>query len=158
MSISYLAESHGKIFEQPSSPNINPTNMADKEFRAFVENFNPWGYSRKQADTFQYGTGVMFELGAKCCLYQDSAEARSARACDTKLSSGVAKKSRQHGCQSFQQIAIADITDPKTYTKAIACLSNLEWAMSSLNSKNPNSSFYNEYFFMVDRAFPRSLE
>jgi hypothetical protein len=145
MSLSYLSEVHGKIFETLIAT-YKPKDLNDPEFRAFVENFRPWSYSRSRADMFQYGTGVMFELGAKCCLYEDSSR--------TKLSKSVTdaiaetQNERDGFGLSFTQM-IEDIR--KDYGDRLFRNLGLSSLISDIGRKD--SSFFNEYFFIVDRLF-----
>jgi len=144
MSTSYLTQVHTQIFETLIAK-YKPKDINDPEFRTFVENFNPWGYSHKQADVFQAGTGKMFELGAQCCLYKDKSK--------TELNQSVRDAIRESQANkdafglSFTQV-VADIRKehPDIFTKL---------GMSGLISEieRPNGAFFNEYFFMVDRLF-----
>lgn len=145
MSLGYIADVHGKIFETILSKYV-PKDINDPEFKAFVENFNPWGYSRKQADLFQYGTGKMFELGAKCCLYEDAAKTKLNKSVRDAINESQVDKD-SFGL-TFRQI-IEDIK--KDHGDRIFTKLRLGDLIKEI--ENPNSGFYNEYFFIVDRLF-----
>lgn len=152
MATSYLAESHTRIFES-IIPKFKPRNENDPEFRQFVENFNPWGFSRKKADIFQYGTGIMFSFAAKCCMYKDSAK--------TQISDSMENTIRA------EQVNPNSLS-PSLYTmiKAIQAehgdklFANMRMSATvnqALIVDRPNPQFYNEYFFVVDRLFRGDL-
>jgi hypothetical protein len=151
LSLSYLSETHGKIFETLIAK-YNPTAKAlkGKEFRAFVENFNPWVYSKKKADLFQYGTRTMFELGAKCCLYVDDSK--------TTLSPAVknAMKESQLTADEFGPTLSQMVkTIHERYGDRI--FKNLGIQDLAAKVENTDSDFYNEFFFIVDRLFRENL-
>ncbi len=152
MSTSYLAETHAKIFET-IIPKFKPRNENDPEFRQFVENFNPWGFSRKKSDIFQYGTGIMFKFAANCCMYKDAArnqlsdtmektlrdEQNNPNALSPSLYTMIKAIEKEHGNKLFANLRISDI------------------AAQALKIDQPNLAFYNEYFFVVDRLFRGDL-
>ncbi len=149
MSTSYLAQVHGQIFETIITK-YTPSDINDPEFRKFVENFNPWTKSRTQVDLFQYGTGVMFELGTKCCLYQDKSK--------TKLSESVNKaiELSQSGADTFDPthgLSFRQMTQDIKKEHDNRLFKNLGLSDLIARIEGKNSSFYNEYFFMVDRLF-----
>lgn len=151
ISTSYLTQVHAKIFAtliaryEPSDATLK-----DPEFKAFVENFNPWVYSLRQPDIFHAGTKTMFEFGTKCCLYKD--EARTQIADSVKLAIADSQKSEDAFGISFQQM-VANIK-LKVGDKFFDAL-NMNGVRAQI--ENPNSSFYNEYFLVVDRLFRSHL-
>lgn len=150
----YISQVHGKIFETLIA-RYQPSDVNDPEFKAFVENFNPWVYSQKKADVFRYGTKIMFEFGTKCCLYQDAAK--------TELSEAVreAIRTNQEESDTFgpsfremmKQIReeLANEEDPKG-ERLFRNLGMLQ-TVKELEKSEEESSFYNEYFLVVDRLF-----
>lgn len=154
MSAGYISDLHGKIFETLIAK-YQPKSLSDPEFRAFVENFNPWVYSQKKADTFQHGTRIMFEFGAKCCLYKDGKKGPNGRmelSDSVKLAIAESQKDSDGFGLSFQQM-IADIR--KEFGNRV--FENLGMAETLKDLSNPNSNFYNEYFLVVDRLFREHL-
>ena len=145
MSSSYLAGVHGKIFETVIAK-FKPGNLDDPEFRAFVDNFNPWGYSRKKADTFQYGTGVMFSLASQCCLYSDPARTQLAK--NVSVAIEESQKDTDNFGLSFRQM-IDDIK--KEHNDRVFAKLGMGTILAQI--ENPKSGFYDEYFFIVDRLF-----
>lgn len=143
ISTSYLAESHAKIFET-IIPRYQPRNIHDPEFRAFVENFNPWVYSNKKADIFQHGTKVMFEYGTRCCMYQDASK--------TELSKAVTEAI----LESQNETDVTGVPFSKMAEEVLAAgrlAKNLGIEDLALRAKNKDKSFLNEFFFLVDRMF-----
>lgn len=145
MSSSYLAEVHGKIFETVIAK-FKPTNPNAPDYRQFVENFNPWGFSRKNADAFQYGTGVMFSLATQCCLYTDARRTSLAESVRTTIEE--TQKEKDAFGLSFRQM-VADIKsehDNRVFAK-------LGMAGIVRQIENSGSGFYDEYFYIVDRLY-----
>jgi hypothetical protein len=145
VSTSYLAQVHSKIFETLIA-RYQPEDINGTEFKAFVENFNPWAYSQRQADIFQYGTKIMFEFGTKCCLYKDAGKTQLGDA--VKIAIAESQKQEDAFGITFQQM-IADIK-AKVGDKFF---DNLGLQDVRQQIENKDSSFYNEYFFVVDRLF-----
>lgn len=160
MSFSYLAETHSHIFQTIISK-YDPEKYDSAEFKAFVENFNPWTYSKKQADMFQNGASRMFEFGTKCCLYTDS-QRRSLSPSVTKAiqdamggkdhfvpTDGLSFAAIVKDVKDFAHKNKADAKDPSQYDlfRKLGILDLVR------KIENPNSGFYNEYFFIVDRLF-----
>jgi hypothetical protein len=141
----YIAEVHGKIFETIIA-RYNPKSLTNGEFKTFVENFNPWVYSQKRADTFQYGTKIMFKFGAECCLYQDPQKSRISEAVKSAIAESQ-KDSDSFGLSFLQMVQ--DIE--KDFGDQLFV--NLGMGAEVGQLKNVNSSFYNEYFLVVDRLF-----
>jgi hypothetical protein len=157
MSASYVADVHGQIFETILAK-YTPANMADKDFRAFVENFNPWGYSHKSASLFQYGTSVMFDLATKCCLYQDSA--KKALSLSVTQSIAESQKDRDAFGPSFVQMIdeIRKEHQDRLFRNLglLPLVQKIDVSRRAFNDPTkpfPAGNFFNEYFFMVDRLF-----
>jgi hypothetical protein len=151
MTYSYAAESNPSIF-QTIIGHYQPTNYQDPEFKAFVNNFNPWTFSHKSADIFQYGTNIMFEYATKCCLYDDKAKAILSPAVSQAITESQAGPD-QFG-PSFRQL-VQDIkkehaADPQHAYDIFANLGILDLVK---RIEDPKSDFFNEYFFIVDRLF-----
>ena len=149
LSLSYLNETHGKIFETLIAK-YTPSDLNNKEFRAFVENFNPWVYSKKKTDLFQYGTRTMFELGAKCCLYVDQSK--------TTLSPAVknAMKESQLTPDEFGP-TISQMVQEIRQLYGDEIFKNMGIQDLAAQAANTDSAFYNEFFFIVDRLFRENL-
>jgi len=141
----YIAEVHGKIFEMIIA-RYNPKSMTNGEFKTFVENFNPWVYSQKKADTFQYGTKIMFKFGAECCLYQDAEK----RVLSEAVKSAIAES--QKDSDSFGPSFLQMVKEIRTKL-GDQVFTNLGMGSEIAQLENINSSFYNEYFLVVDRLF-----
>lgn len=154
----YLSEVHGGIFETLIAQ-YKPKSFSDPEFRAFVENFNPWVYSNKQADLFRYGTRIMFEMAAQCCLYEDAA--RTKLNDSVKVAIAEAQEKGDDFGLSFSQI-IRDIK--KDGNEQVFKNLRIEDVLKKLEQdegrrKNGgNPEFFNEYFFIIDRLFREHLE
>lgn len=151
LSTSYLAEMHSSIFKTLIS-HYQPQNINDPEFKKFVENFNPWGYSSKRADIFQHGARIMFEFGTKCCLYEEGTNR-------TKISQAVkdAIAESQKEADSFGPTFQEMIKSIKTKFPDNRIFKNLGMLGILPQLENVNSSFYNEYFLVVDRLFRSHL-
>lgn len=145
MSLSYLNSVHGKIFEILIS-DFKPKDLNDPEFREFVENFNPWTYSNRSADLFRYGTQIMFDLGARCCLYQD-AEKRKLNPSVVQAIEEAQKETDGFG-PSFSQI-VADIQK----SAGFEIFQNLGIESEARRILEKDPEFFNEFFFIVDRLF-----
>jgi hypothetical protein len=145
MSLSYLNSVHGKIFEVLIS-DFKPKNLNDPEFREFVENFNPWTYSNRSADLFRYGTQIMFDLGARCCLYQD-AEKKKLNPSVVQAIEEAQKEADGFG-PSFSQI-VAEIQK----SAGFEIFQNLGIEKEARRILERDPEFFNEFFFIVDRLF-----
>ena len=161
MSTSYLAEVHSQIFETIIAK-YTPADLQSAEFHDFVENFKPWGFSRKKSDIFQYGTGVMFDLATKCCLYVDTARTQMVP------SMGQAIAESQNDRDTFGPSFVQMIDDIRTQhqdhlfknlglTELVAKIENSRPALKSPEKTFPAGTFFNEYFFIVDRVFRGDL-
>lgn len=160
----YIAEVHGKIFEAIISK-YNPTNTGDTEFRKFVENFNPWIYSQKQADTFQNGTKTMFKFGAECCLYENAQKTSLSPAVRTAIEESqkfTAEEedfaydenpdNRNKSGDSFGPSFYLMVKRiQKKFGNSLFVNMGMEEEIGQISSLN--SPFYNEYFLVVDRLF-----
>lgn len=145
MAYSYLAEVHGKIFETIIAK-YQPEDQSDPEYRSFVENFNPWTFSRKHANVFQHGTAKMFALGAECCLYTDSKK--------NQLSKTVRDAINQsQGDRDTFGPAFRKIVEAIEKEHGDRLFRNLHMGGLLATVKNADSSFYDEYFFVIDRLF-----
>jgi hypothetical protein len=69
--IGYIADLHNNIFQTIVSTYQN-ADLNNPEFRAFMENANPWAYSNRDVSLFQSGSSMMFAMASKCCIYQDA--------------------------------------------------------------------------------------
>lgn len=145
MSLSYLNTVHGKIFEILIS-DFRPKDLNDPEFREFVENFNPWTYSNKSADLFRYGTQIMFDLGARCCLYQDTEK----RKLNPSVVQAIEESQRESDAfgPSFSQIVL-DIQK----SAGFEIFQNLGIENEARRILERDPKFFNEFFFVVDRLF-----
>ncbi len=141
----YITDVHGKIFEAIIM-HYEPKNLNDPEFRAFVENFNPWVYSQKRADTFEHGTKKMFEFGSQCCLYRDNSKTQLSNS--VKLAIAESQKESDALGKSFYEM-VTEID--KNFGDKF--FENLGMGSDIGSLKDINSSFYNEYFLVVDRLF-----
>ena len=157
MSQSYLAEVHSQIFETTISK-YTPENINAPEFHTFVENFKPWGFSRKNSDLFQYGTGVMFDLATKCCLYVDAAKTQMSP------SLGQAIADSQKDVDAFGPSFVQMIDDIKKdhqdhlfknlgLVELVAKIEQSRVALRDPSKPLPAGTFFNEYFYIVDRLF-----
>ncbi len=145
MSLSYLNSVHGKIFEILIS-DFKPKNLNDPEFREFVENFNPWTYSNRTADLFRYGTQIMFDLGARCCLYQDQ-EKRKLNPSVVQAIEEAQEETDGFG-PSFSQI-VAEIQK----SAGFEIFQNLGIEKEARRILQKDPELFNEFFFIVDRLF-----
>ena len=181
MATSYLTEVHGGIFETLIG-HYKPQDLNDPEFKTFVENFNPWVYSNKDADLFRYGTRVMFEMAAQCCLYTDSKKIEINQSVKDAIE--LSQKEKDDFGLSFSQI-VADIkkADVKKAIDELEALDGpdstspgtdstekpkkkgneqifknlrMEAELKRVEDKDPE--LFNEYFFMVDRLFREHLD
>ncbi|MCB0383852.1 MAG: hypothetical protein KDD43_00560, partial [Bdellovibrionales bacterium] len=158
MATGYLSEVHGGIFETLISQ-YRPKDLSDPDFRTFVENFNPWVYSNKQADLFRYGTRIMFEMAAQCCLYEDAAKTKLNEA--VKLAIAESQEQKDDFGLSFSQI-VRDIQ--KDGNDQIFKNLRIEDVLENLEEdekrrkEGGQPEFFNEYFFVVDRLFREHLE
>lgn len=158
MATGYLSEVHGGIFETLISQ-YRPKDLNDPEFRTFVENFNPWVYSNKQADLFRYGTRIMFEMAAQCCLYQDAEKTKLNEA--VKVAIAESQEQKDDFGLSFSQI-VRDIQ--KDGNDQIFKNLRIEDVLKNLEEderrrkEGGQPEFFNEYFFVVDRLFREHLE
>lgn len=150
LSMSYINETHGKIFDVMINA-YQPKDINDPEFRKFVSNFNPWLYSNHDNNIFRNGARVMFELAAKCCLYEDAAK--------TKLSEEVveATKAMQEQRDEFnfsflKAVQAAQSSDGKSV------LDRMGMSTVSATLLNIESDFYDEYFYIVDRLFRQHID
>ncbi|MBK7843096.1 MAG: hypothetical protein IPJ71_05275 [Bdellovibrionales bacterium] len=145
MSLSYLNSVHGKIFEILIS-GYKPRSLNDPEFREFVEYFNPWTYSNRSADLFRYGTQIMFDLGARCCLYQDSDKKKLNPSVVQAIEEG--QKEADGFGPSFSQIVV-DIQK----SAGFEIFQNLGIEKDARRILEKDPEFFNEFFFIVDRLF-----
>ncbi len=143
MASSYIGDSHAKIFEtiiakfQPKDPN-------DPEFRAFVENFNPWTYSNKQADVFQRGTRVMFNLGAQCCLYKDASKKELSEA----VKEAILASQEENDSVGLPFVKMKD--EIKLVPRLVENL-GLSELVARIEARD--GKFFNELFFVVDKLY-----
>lgn len=141
----YIAEVHSKIFETIIA-RYNPKSVSAPEFRTFVENFNPWTYSQKRADAFQYGTKIMFKFGSECCLYKDAEKTTLSESVKNAISESQ-KDADTFGPSFLQMIkSIQEKFGDRIFD-------NLGMANEKAKISNLNSGFYDEYFLIVDRLF-----
>ncbi|MBX3021153.1 MAG: hypothetical protein KF799_05695 [Bdellovibrionales bacterium] len=150
MSFSYLSETHRQIF-QTVIAKYQPSNYNSPEFRAFVENFNPWTYTKKQADFFQNGASTMFEFGTKCCLYKDSSRQQLSEAVTDAIKESQA--STDHFVATVGLSFRNMILEIKRQHNGNELFKNLGILELIQRIEDPNSGFYNEFFFVVDRLF-----
>lgn len=157
----YIAEVHGKIFEMIIS-RYNPKSTSDGEFKTFVENFNPWEYSQRQANTFQYGTKIMFKFGAECCLYQDNKNTLSKAVKQAILTSQIGTMTPSEALAAIHDNAKNADTFGPSFWQMVKRIQdkfgnqlfiNLGLGGEISKIENLDSSFYNEYFLVVDRLF-----
>lgn len=141
----YLAEVHSKIFEAIIM-HYDPKNVSGAEFRAFVENFAPWTFSLKKADLFEHGTKKMFEFGSRCCLYTDSSKTQLSDSVK-KAIADTQKEDDTLGNSFFDKVSKI----PDSY------FINMGMGAEIAQLRNLNSSFYNEYFLVVDRLYREHL-
>lgn len=127
---------HGRVFEL--IVNGFPNNPKNKEFQEFVAKFGPWRYSRLKADPFPFGTRRMFTFAASNSLYDQDGKKLSA---------------------SLKEAIEESKKDPNSFTAIIASIENDQSikavlpGLSSDLSKVKQDSFYDEYFFMIDRLY-----
>jgi hypothetical protein len=143
--LSYLAEVHTQIFETIIM-RYEPENMSGSEFRAFVENFKPWTYSHKTAGVSELGAKRMFEFGAKCCMYENAGKNKLSPSLTKAIFDLQMKEKDDMGDSFYKKVK-------KIHERNNSIFLNLGLGAESSRLLNLNSSFYNEYFFLVDRLF-----
>ena len=143
----YLAESHTKIFELLIA-RYQPRGCNDDGFKEFVAVFNPWFYSQKKSDIFRQGARKMFEFAAHCFLYEDKHKTKVSeamvRAMQAANSAGTADD------PSFLQIV-------KKVKEFGHLAKNLGLTDLLADIERPNSPFFDEFYFVVDRLFRHEL-
>lgn len=143
--LSYLAQVHSKIFESIIM-HYDAKNVCTPEFKALVDAFAPWTFSLKKADLFEHGTKKMFEFGSRCSLYKDASK--------TELSDSVKKAiaDTQAETDSLGSSFFAKVSSiPDKY------FINMGMGADLKRLRDLNSSFYNEYFLVVDRLYREHL-
>lgn len=144
-SLGYISEVHGKIFETVIA-RYTPKSQTDPDFRKFVENFNPWGFSQKKSDTFQYGTKIMFKFGSECCLYKNQEQTQVSDAVKAAIIESQ-KEADTFGPSFHQMVKAIQLR----YGNSL--FTNLGMAKEISLVENLNSGFYNEFFLVTDRLF-----
>ncbi len=147
---------HGRIFEQ--IVNSYPNNPNNQEFKKFVSNFPTWTYSRLEADPFPFGIRKMFSFAASNSFYEDKEK--------TKLSSDLKKAIAESQfvsatCESQVQREKQKYKDSfgpsfKQIVRDLKCEPTVPFLFRAFNvdtSKVENNSFFDEYFYMVDRLY-----
>lgn len=145
----YIQETHNQIFESIIA-RYEPEDIRSPEFLKFVENFNPWSYSKRTADVFRHGIKKMFGYGAQCCLYENKEKTKISKAVAEAIE--VSQKESDHFGPSFTQV-IEYIREHQ----GEQIFKNLGVNNLIKEITDPNSKFFNEYFFLVDRLFREHL-
>ncbi|MGE0762603.1 MAG: hypothetical protein AB7N80_04940, partial [Bdellovibrionales bacterium] len=150
--IGYMSETYTSMFELLIS-RFKPKDVNSKEIREFIENFVPWTFSSRRSDTFRHGSKAMLNLATQCCLYKDATQ--------FKLSDSMLlaiKESQNESDKDFPSFnEIVNKLHGRSHMNGADILSNLGMAGDLNRLKNVESSFYNEYFFILDRLFNEHL-
>lgn len=107
---------------------------ANPKVQDFINKFNPWTYSRLNADVFNYGTSKIFSLAAQTQLYTEKGEVNPALL--------EAIKKSQTGADKFGPSFTELVAELKAERNPLT---------STFISKDINTQ--SEIFFMVDRLY-----
>lgn len=129
---------HGRIFQTVLQ--AFPTDVKNPQFQEFLIDFKPWTYSRTQSGLFPYGNRELFSAAAKVSLYEGNSRQLS-------KSFKEAIKTIQSQKDQFGPSFLQLVTDMKTK------YSNMLGAFQVPVDQILSDSFYDEYFFMIDRMY-----
>lgn len=133
-------QQHSEIFEtllNRFSPSAKDQASREK-FRAFVERFAPWGFSRTEPNPFGNGATRMLSLAAESFLYEG--EKRNGKL-SASLSSAISKSQSE---------------DPQSYSQVVRNLtSRYPGLLERLGVRDDVSR--DEYFYLIDRVFNEHL-
>lgn len=135
-----LLQKHGLIFESILSE--SEANKKDSTYEKIITDFNPWTYSRLEANEFPYGIKQMFAIAAEHYLYDNDKKRLSPLLANSIES--IQNTSDKVG-PSFK-MTLDELTRD---SKNREVLKNLKIDQHAKNSELIN----NEYFFMIDRLY-----
>lgn len=153
---------HAKLFQMILSQNI--INKNDPKMVAWLEKLEPWKYSRFDNAYTQLGSIKVFEVAAKNFIYDDKNLSKSLKnvITDLKASKDTLGMSFHNSIAEIQEdIAKGNIenvyknlSDDEKKRVKVAAIKEVVFKNFKLDIQELlSNSFYNEYFYMVDRLY-----
>lgn len=114
------------------------------EFRAFIDNFNPWNYSERESSGLQLGTARMFDFASQYYLYDRE--------------TGELNPQLKEQIRNYQENGNG--TNPSFYQEIQRILEKTPGFFSNygidLDEYSPDK-LANEYFFIIDRLYNQHI-
>jgi hypothetical protein len=131
---------HGRIFEMILDR--HPLSGDDKKLSELVQQFKPWSYSRLEQNVFPFGTEKIFSFAARHLMYTADKKTLSKEFKDSLVAIKAKNdKSEVSFLNRFKEL--------QSSSDSASIFKNLNLNLSAVES----DSFYNEYFYIIDRLY-----
>lgn len=130
---------HGRIFENIISH--HPVEEKSEYLEAIVKQFQPWSYTRLKPNTFAFGAEKIFAFAALHMMYDN----KGALSADFKKAINTSQDEIDSKGTSFKQ----KLSILQSSPDSALIFKGLKVDITPTNS----DSFYDEYFYMIDRLY-----